>query len=124
MGSNHNHESHSSGKNIAIAFFLNLSFAFIELAGGLLTNSIAILSDALHDFGDSLSLGVAYYLQRLSDRRGDSRFSYGYKSFSLLGSVFSSIVVVISSVFIIRRSEEHTSELTSRHVISYSVFCS
>jgi cobalt-zinc-cadmium efflux system protein len=102
MGSNHNHESHSSGKNIAFAFVLNLSFAFIELAGGLLTNSIAILSDALHDFGDSLSLGVAYYLQRVSDRRGDSRFSYGYKRFSLLGSVFISIVLVISSVFIIR----------------------
>lgn len=102
MGSNHNHEAQSSGKNIAYAFFLNFSFAIIELAGGILTNSVAILSDALHDFGDSLSLGVAYYLQRISGRKGDNRFSYGYKRFSLLGSIFISLVLVISSVFIIR----------------------
>ncbi|MHC1778641.1 MAG: cation diffusion facilitator family transporter [Bacteroidales bacterium] len=102
MGSNHNHEVQSSGKNIAFAFVLNLSFAIIELIGGILTNSVAILSDALHDFGDSLSLGVAYYLQKISGRKGDSRYSYGYKRFSLLGSIFISSVLVISSVFIIR----------------------
>lgn len=102
MGSNHNHEVQSSGKNIAFAFVLNLSFAMIELIGGILTNSVAILSDALHDFGDSLSLGVAYYLQKISDRKGDNRYSYGYKRFSLLGSIFISSVLAISSVFIIR----------------------
>ena len=102
MGSNHNHESHSAGKNIAFAFFLNFSFAIIELIGGIMTNSVAILSDALHDFGDSLSLGVAYYLQKISGKKGDNRYSYGYKRFSLLGSIFISLVLVISSVFIIR----------------------
>ncbi|GAB1475129.1 cation diffusion facilitator family transporter [Bacteroidota bacterium] len=102
MGSNHNHQAHSSGKNIAFAFILNFSFAIIELTGGILTNSVAILSDALHDFGDSLSLGVAYYLQKISGKKGDNRYSYGYKRFSLLGSVFISLVLAISSVFIIR----------------------
>ena len=91
-------------KNIITAFALNLSFAIIELIGGLLTNSVAILSDALHDFGDSLSLGVAYYLQKKSEKKGDKFYSYGYKRFSLLGSIFISVVLLVSSVFIIEES--------------------
>jgi len=103
MGKEHHHNiNEKSSRNIAIAFFLNLIFAIIELVGGLLTNSVAILSDAIHDFGDSLSLGVAYYLQRVSSKKGDSRFSYGYKRFSLLGSVFISVILVIGAVFIMR----------------------
>ena len=59
MGSSHQH-NHSTEGNIKVAFFLNLAFSIIELIGGVLTNSVAILSDALHDLGDSLSLGVAW----------------------------------------------------------------
>ena len=94
----------SSVRNIITAFALNLSFAVIELIGGLLTNSVAILSDALHDFGDSLSLGVAYYLQKKSEKKGDKFYSYGYKRFSLLGSIFISVVLLVSSVFIVEES--------------------
>lgn len=98
---NHNH-SHSSGsKNIAYAFFLNLFFAIVELVGGVWTNSMAILSDALHDFGDCLSLGVAWGLQKKSLNGRDDKYSYGYKRFSLLGSVFLSGVLTVSSVFIL-----------------------
>jgi len=61
---NHTHDhSHTGGKNLAIAFYLNLIFCVVELIGGMLTNSIAILSDALHDLGDSISLGLAWYFQ-------------------------------------------------------------
>ncbi len=94
----------SARKNIVTAFFLNLSFAVVELIGGVLTNSVAILSDAVHDFGDSLSLGVAWYLQKISEKKGDSRFSYGYKRFSLLGSIFISTVLLTGSFFIINES--------------------
>ena len=104
MGHNHDH-NHNHGdaaaKNIVTAFILNLSFAVIELVGGLLTNSIAILSDALHDFGDSISLGVAWALQKKSNKKRDAKFSYGYKRFSLLGSVFLSGVLLVSSIFIV-----------------------
>ncbi len=102
----HNHSianSVSSG-NLRMAFVLNLVFAIFELAGGLFTNSVAILSDALHDFGDSVSLGVAFYLQKKSGKKSDEFYSYGYKRFSLLGSIFISIVLAVSSVFIIAES--------------------
>ena len=102
MGHHHNHTSHSNAeKNLSIAFFLNSFFVVIELVGGILTNSIAILSDALHDFGDSLSLGLAWFLQRKSKQGRDDKFSYGYQRFSLLGSVFLSGVLFVSSIFII-----------------------
>jgi len=112
MGHSHNHEhnhshshshshSHDSEKNIGVAFFINLSFTIIELIGGIITNSIAITSDAVHDFGDSISLGLAWYFQRLSKKGSNKLYSYGYKRFSLLGAIVNSVVLVVGSVFIL-----------------------
>ena len=103
-GHTHNHD-HGTG-NLRTAFFINSFFAIIELVGGLLTNSVAILADALHDFGDSLSLGTAWYLQGKSQKERDQTYTYGYKRFSLLGAFFNSIVLIIGSVFIIREAIE------------------
>lgn len=97
----HNHHHDAATGNIAIAFFVNLGFALIELVGGLWTNSIAILSDAFHDFGDSLSLAVAWRLQKVSERKADASYSYGYKRFSLLGALFISAVLLVGSTVII-----------------------
>ena len=67
MGHNHNHHhAHDSEKNIGFAFFLNFSFVIIELIGGFYTNSMAILSDALHDLGDSVALGLTYFFEKKS----------------------------------------------------------
>ena len=102
MAHNHNHNhSHGEKSNISLAFFLNLSFTVIELAGGFLTNSIAIISDAVHDFGDSLSLGLAWYFQKLSKKGSTKQYSYGYKRFSLLGAIINCIVLVVGSVYIL-----------------------
>ncbi len=99
-GHSHNHSSGESSKNIIIAFFLNLVFAIIELIGGLLTNSVAILSDSVHDFGDSISLLIAWLFQKKSQQGRNAKYSYGYKRFSLLGSVFLSGVLFVGSMFI------------------------
>ncbi len=102
MGHNHDH-NHSEG-NVKVAFFLNLAFTIIEIIGGLYTNSLAILSDALHDFGDSLSLGLSWYFQKLSKKGRTKTFSYGYKRFSLLGAIINSIVLVAGSIFILTKA--------------------
>lgn len=99
-GHSHNHSGDESSKNIIVAFFLNLIFAIIELIGGLLTNSVAILSDSVHDFGDSISLLVAWLFQKKSQQGRDKKYSYGYKRFSLLGSVFLSGVLFVGAMFI------------------------
>jgi len=63
-------------KNAAIlrfAFFLNLGFTLLEIIGGILTNSLAIVSDAVHDLGDSLSLGLAWYFEDIIQIRNRAR---------------------------------------------------
>lgn len=100
MGHTHHH-NHSSEGNIKVAFFLNLFFSIVELIGGVLTNSVAILSDALHDLGDSLSLGIAWYFARIAKKKSTPDFSYGFKRFSVLGALVNSIVLVTGSIFIL-----------------------
>ena len=97
----HHHHPHSEKSNIGLAFCLNLSFTVIEIIGGFLTNSIAIISDAIHDFGDSLSLGLAWYFQKVSRRGSTKNYSYGYKRFSLLGAIINCIVLVVGSIYIL-----------------------
>lgn len=104
MAHNHNHtHDHSAkrSKNIAVAFFLNLGFAVFEIVGGIYTNSVAITSDALHDFGDSISLGVSWYFEKIARRAPSSHFSYGLKRFSIIGAVVNSLVLLTGSVIIL-----------------------
>ncbi len=99
---NYHHEHHHmGGNNLRVAFFLNASFTIIELVGGIFTNSMAIMSDALHDLGDSLSLGVAWYLEKVSKKGPDYKFSYGYGRFSLLGALLTSMVLIVGAVIIL-----------------------
>jgi cobalt-zinc-cadmium efflux system protein len=99
-GHSHSH-SHTGDGNIGVAFFLNLIFTVIELIGGLLTNSVAIISDAVHDLGDSVSLGLSWYFQKLSKKGGTAKYTYGYQRFSLLGAIVNSVVLVVGSVLIL-----------------------
>jgi cobalt-zinc-cadmium efflux system protein len=99
----HHHHKHGhthDTSNIKVAFFINLIFKIIVIIGGVMTNSIAILSDAVHDLGDSLSLGLAWYFQNYSKKKRSPSFSYGYGRFSLLGAMINSIVLVVGSIFI------------------------
>ena len=81
-------------KNILIAFLLNLFFAIFEFVGGILTNSVSIMSDAVHDIGDALSIGVSYLLERKSKKGADSNYTYGYARYSVIGGAFTTIVLI------------------------------
>lgn len=95
----HSH-SHTVFKSYATAFFANLGFALIELVGGFLTNSLAVMADAVHDFGDALSIAIAWGLEVFSHRHRDDSFHYGYRRFSLLAALISAIVISCGSVAI------------------------
>lgn len=100
-----NHHSHDHGnQNLKIAFFLNLGFTIFEIIGGFYVNSVAIISDAIHDLGDSFSLGTAWYLDRKSKQTADSKFSFGYARFSLLGALINSLVLIIGSIYVIKEA--------------------
>lgn len=99
MGHDHSHDH--SNKNLKIAFFLNLGFTILEIFGGIYTNSIAIMSDAVHDLGDSLAIGTAWFLEVKSKKAANKRYSFGYNRLSLLGSVINALVLIIGSSFVI-----------------------
>ena len=102
-GHDHSHGP-SSERRIKTAFFLNLAFTLIEIVGGLWTNSVAVLSDALHDLGDSLALGFSWRFARLSERAGDEVFTFGYRRFTLLGALLMSIMLFAGGVLVLVES--------------------
>ena len=87
-------------KNIFIAFLLNLMFSVFEFAGGAFTGSVAIISDAVHDIGDALSIGLSWLLERKSKRKPDSIFTYGYIRYSVIGSLITTIILLFGSVIV------------------------
>ncbi len=91
-------------KNILIAFLLNLSFSIIEFIGGTITNSVAILSDSVHDIGDALSIGISYFLERKSNKKPDKNYTYGYLRYSVLGGFITTMILFIGSIFVIYNS--------------------
>ena len=88
-------------KNILIAFILNLSFSIFEIFGGIFTGSVAILSDAVHDMGDAVSIGISYFLEKKSKRQADEIYTYGYARFSVIGSMITTLILLLGSVMVI-----------------------
>lgn len=100
----HTHNSDVSSQRIGWAFALNVGFTIIEFIGGLFTNSTAIMADAVHDLGDSLSIGTAWVLSKLSGRKADSSFTYGYKRLSLLGALINGVVLIAGSIWVLAQA--------------------
>lgn len=88
-------------KNILLAFILNISFSVFELIGGILTNSVAILSDSVHDLGDAISIGISYILERKSKKGSDNKYTYGYVRYSILGGFITTLILVVGSILVI-----------------------
>ena len=88
-------------KNILIAFLLNLLFSIIEFIGGAITNSVAIISDSIHDMGDAMSIGVSFFLERKSTKSPDNKYTYGYIRYSVLGSIITTFILLGGSVLVI-----------------------
>lgn len=88
-------------KNILIAFLLNLSFSLIEFIGGIITNSVAIISDSIHDVGDALCIGISYFLEKKSTKKPDNKYTYGYIRYSVLGSIITIFILSCGSILVI-----------------------
>lgn len=98
---NHPHDKESNSSAMGWAFFLNTGFTIIEFVGGWLTNSTAIMADAVHDLGDSLSIGLAWYLGSVSRKDATENFTYGFQRFSLLGALVNGVVLVAGSIWVL-----------------------
>ncbi len=82
-------------------FWLNLVFSVLELLGGLYTGSVALIADALHDFGDALVIAMAYFFEMKAENGPDTKFSYGYKRYSLLSALITGLVLFGGSLAVI-----------------------
>lgn len=112
----HNHHSHDHGhahghhhhgdstSSIGVAFFLNLSFAIFEIVGAYFTNSMAILSDAIHDLGDTATLGASWIFERMSKKGRTDELTFGYGRFSILGALVSATILLLGSLFVLVES--------------------
>lgn len=90
-----------SSKNMTIAFLLNFSFAIIEFIFGLLFNSSAVLADAVHDTGDALAIGLSTLFEKISTKKEDREYTLGYKRYSLLGALLTSVILLVGSTLVI-----------------------
>ena len=88
-------------KKILIAFILNLSFSIFEFFGGIFIGSVAIISDAFHDIGDAMSIGISYVLERKSKKQPDEKYTYGYARYSVMGGFITTLILLIGSVLMI-----------------------
>ncbi|MFW5794241.1 MAG: cation diffusion facilitator family transporter [Bacillota bacterium] len=95
-----------SDNRMFLSFILNLFFTIFEFIGGIITGSIALISDSVHDFGDSISIGVAILLEKKAKKKPNFRYTYGYYRFSLLGGLISSIILIVGSTIVVYKAIE------------------
>lgn len=97
-------------RNIWIAFILNLSFSVFEFIGGLITGSVAIASDAVHDLSDAAGIGISYYMEKKSKEKPDAKHTYGYARYSVLGGMITTMILLVGSVGMIVKAVENILE--------------
>jgi len=119
----HTHDHNED--NLKLAFFLNFGFAIAEIIGGIYTNSIAIMADALHDLGDSASLALSWRLEKLSKKGGDEKYSYGYKRFSLLSALVGAFILIAGSIIVITEAVkrlQNPQSTDARGMLIFAIF--
>ena len=105
MAHDHIHlHGNGTGRNILSAFFINLAFTVISLIGGWLTNSMAIISDSIHDLGCTVSIALAWVFERIAGHKPTSRFTFGYRRFTLLGAFVNAFILLGGSSIVLYES--------------------
>lgn len=114
-----------SDRNILIAFVLNLSFSILEFIGGIFTNSVAIISDAVHDMGDAMSIGLSYFLEKKSKKGPDDNYTYGYARYSVLGATITTVILLVGSLLVILGAIEriiNPADINYNGMIIFAIF--
>ncbi len=122
--SEHHHHHELSGKNLFITIVLNLIITISQIIGGLLSGSLALLSDAVHNFSDVLALVIAYWANLLASKDSSHTKTFGYKRAEILATLFNSSVLVGIAIFLILESFHkfyHPEPINSVWVIALGV---
>ncbi len=95
------HSGHDLKRNIAVSILLNFVITIAEIIGGLLSGSLALLSDSLHNFSDGMSLLASYFAIKIGERKANERYTFGYKRAEILVAFMNSAVLVGVSLFLL-----------------------
>ena len=106
MGHKHHHHHKATGKNLFWAILLNVGISLAELIGGLLSGSMSLISDAVHNFSDVISLIISYVANRLSKKAATEKHTFGYKRSEILAAFVNSVTLIVLAVFIIYQAIE------------------
>ncbi len=88
-------------KNLLVATLLNLVITLVQVAGSLLSGSIALLSDALHNLSDTFATFIAYMANRIGKRDANPKKTFGYKRIEILSALLNAVILIVMSVFLV-----------------------
>ena len=106
MGHHHEHNhshGHSDlkGRNLVISIFLNILITVAQVVGGLLSGSLALLSDALHNFSDVISLIISYIANKLTKKKASFHKTFGYKRAEILAAFINASTLIVVAILLI-----------------------
>lgn len=93
-----------SKNNLIIAIILNSSITIAEVVGGIISGSLSLLSDALHNLSDVIAILISYLALKISQRENNERLTFGYKRVEILSALFNSVVLLTISIYLFREA--------------------
>lgn len=99
--SHHHHHPDRKGKNLILTIFFNITITVAQIIGGVISGSLALLSDALHNFSDVLALSFSWYANKLSKKEASLNHTFGYKRAELIAAFINAITLIVVALFLI-----------------------
>ncbi|PXY03115.1 cation transporter [Marinifilum breve] len=108
----HHHHSHGElrGRNLGIAILLNVAITLSQVIGGFISGSLALLSDALHNFSDVLALVISWFASKLAGRKQTARQTFGYKRAEILAALINAVSLIVIAFFLLKEAVERLDE--------------
>jgi len=97
---NHSHSTETSGTRLFITILLNFTITIAEIIGGVISGSLSLISDAMHNFSDGIAVIISYIAIRLNKKPKDYKFTFGYKRAEILAAVFNASVLIGISLYL------------------------
>lgn len=116
MGGHHHHHSHDhgalKGRNLGITILLNVGITLAQVIGGFVSGSLALLSDAMHNFSDVISLVISWIASKLSSKKQTARQTFGYKRAEILAALINAVSLVVIAFFLLKEAIERFTQPT------------
>ena len=97
----HIHQHTNENRNLLVTVLLNIFISVAELTGGIFSNSLALISDAIHNFSDGLAIAITYISQRISNKQSDNTNTFGYKRIQILAALFNAVTLIAICIFLL-----------------------